>query len=231
MIMFRNLTMNKLLVSYLLIILLIPAIGLAQSNDTKLWTGLAIEKDINKKLKGSIELEQRLDNNISSFDRLLIEPAISYELNKRWSIDLIYRLWYQQTQERDYNFHNRVSMGISYSKVIKGIKFKVGSKMQYGLPDSMEDDYFANKRLVSRNNIKVSYAIFGSRFTPYLKYELFTLLKRFNPHNYQWRSILGTRIYVNAHTDIQLFYMLEHEYNVVNRMDSNILGISLRISL
>jgi hypothetical protein len=230
--MFRILMINKLLASFfLLIIFLSPVFAFSQSNDTKLRAGIAIEKEISKKFKGSIEIEQRLENNISSFDRLLIEPAISYKLNKKWSIDLIYRLWYQQTREQDYYFHNRVSLGISYDKDIKGIKFKVGSKMQYGLPDMKEDDFYATKKLVSRNNIKLSYEIFGSRFTPYVKYELFTLLDRINPKNYQWRLVLGTSIYVKSNIDLQLFYKFEHEYNILNRMNSNIWGISLRYDI
>jgi len=231
MILFRILMMNKLLVSCLLIILLSPAaIGHAQSNDTKLWGGLAIEKDISKNFKASIDLEQRFDNNISSFDKLLIEPAISYKLNKKWSVDLIYRLWYQQ-EKQNYFFHSRASLGLSYDKDIKDVKFRLASKLQYGLPDMIANDFFATKKLVSRNSLKLSYEIFGTRFTPYFKYELFTSLERLKPQNYQWRSVIGTKVYVNSKTNVQLYYALEHEYNILNRINANIWGIFLRYSL
>lgn len=228
--MFRILTMNKLLVSFLLFMLLGPLISHAQSNDTKLWAGLSIEKDLSNKFKSSIELEQRLDNDISSFDKLLIEPAISYKLNKQWSVDLIYRLWYQQ-EKQNYFFHSRASLGLSYDKDIKGINFKLASKLQYGLPDMIANDFYATKKLISRNSLKLSYEIFGTRFTPYLKYELFTSLQRLNPQNYQWRTIFGTKIYMNSNASLQLHYALEHEYNIASRINAHIWGISLNYKL
>ncbi len=223
--------MNKHLFSFFLIVILIPYFGHSQTNDTKLWTGLALEKDISKKIKGSIELEQRFDNNISSFDRLLIEPALSYKLSKKWSFDLIYRIWSQQTRERNYQLHSRLSLGTTYSKSIDDFKLEIGSKLQYGFADLNEDNFYSTKNLISRNNIKISYEIFGSRFTPFVKYELFTSLKRFEPENYQWRLFGGTNIYLNQKSRLRLFYALEHEFNKPNRVNSNILGISFQYSL
>lgn len=223
--------MNKPFLSFFILFFVLPSFGLAQNTDTKLWTGFVIEKKISKKIGGSLELEQRFYNNISSFDRFLIEPAVSYKLNKKWSVDLIYRLWYRQTIEQNYFFHSRASLGLNYAKEIKDFRIKLNSKLQYGLPDRIEDDFYATKKLVSRNSIKLSYKIFGSRFTPYFKYELFTSLDRLNPQNYQWRMIGGTRIYITSNNSIKLFYMLEHEYNVVNRINANIWGILLQHSL
>jgi hypothetical protein len=144
---------------------------------------------------------------------------------------LIYRIWYRQTKEQDYFFHSRVSLGISHTKEIKYFRIKLNSKLQYGLPNRIEDDFYATKKLVSRNSIKLSYKIFGSRFTPYFKYELFTSLDRLNPQNYQWRMTGGTSIYINSKNSLKLFYTLEHEYNVVNRINANIWGILLQHSL
>lgn len=222
--------MTKRLLSFLAFLLLFPGLGLAQTTDTKLWTGFAIEKKINKKFETSIGFEQRFENNISSFDRFLVEPTISYALNKRWSLGLIYRFWRKQENQNYFN-HHRASLSIGYSKEIKGINFKLTSKMQYGFPDANEDDFFATKRLVSRNSIKLAHSIFGTRFTPYLKYELFTALERFNPLNYQWRLQGGTNIYINPKIDLRLYYIFENEYNTTNPTDSSIFAISFQYSL
>jgi len=215
----------------LLLVIFIETLGFSQSTDTKLWAGLEIEKEINKKIIGSLEFEQRFDNNISSFDKLLIEPAISYKLNKKWSFYISYRLWYQRNTVQVYELHSRTTLGVSFDKKIKGVKLKLASKMQYGIPDLSENNFYFTRRLVSRNSLKLSYEIFGSRFTPFLKYELFTSLKRLNLLNYQWRLITGTSIYLNKALDLKLYYALEHEFNVVNKMNSNIFGIGIKYSL
>lgn len=222
--------MTKRLLSFLFLLFLFPSLGLTQTTDTKLWTSFAIEKKINKKLKASIDFEQRFENNISSFDRFLVEPTISYALNKRWSLGLIYRFWRQQKNQNYFN-HHRASLAIGYSKEIKGIAIKLTSKAQYGFPDANEDDFFATKRLVSRNSIKLSHSIFGTRFTPYMKYELFTALERFNPLNYQWRLQGGTDIYIKPKIDLRLYYIFENEFNAINPTDSNIFGIAFQYSL
>lgn len=230
MIILRMLRMTKKF-AFIFLIILLPFLGTAQLSDLKLWTGLALEKDLNKKIKTSVEIEQRLNNNISSFDRLLIEPAISCQISNNWSVELIHRLWYQKTREHDYEMHNRISLGASYGKKLGDFKLDIGSKLQLGLPDKNEDNFYTSKNLVSRNNIRLSYAIFGSRFTPFIKYELFTSLKRFEPKNYQWRFFAGTNYFINQDVRLRLFYAIEHEFNVANPLNSSIFGISLQYSL
>lgn len=221
--------MNKPLL-FLFLVLLFPNLGLSQTTDTKLWTGFAIEKKINKKFKVAIDFEQRFEKNISTFDRFLVEPTISYALNKRWSLGLIYRFWRKQENQNYFN-HHRASLAIGYRKEIKGIAIKLTSKAQYGFPDANEDDFFATKKLVSRNSIKLAHSIFGTRFTPYMKYELFTSLERLNPLNYQWRLQGGTDIFINSKIDLRLYYIFENEFNTTNSIDSSILGIAFQYSL
>jgi len=202
-----------------------------QSSDAKLWAGVSIEQKLSKQLAYSIEIEQRLYNNFSSFDRTFFQPSLSYKLNKHWSLGINYRIWNRQTIEQEYFLHHRATLGIDYGNKIHGFKWKIYSKIQYGLPDVREFDFYVTKKLVNRNSAKISYKIFGSRYTPFMKYELFTLLDRLQAMNYQWRILGGTNFYINEFTDLRLFYLYEHEYNVLNRTDSYIWGISLRYSL
>jgi len=222
--------MNKKHCRLLLLFILIHSFSYAQISDTKLWAGIALDKKINKKFEATLEFEQRFENNISAFDRLLVQPAIGYKLNKKWSVDLVYRLWYQK-EKQNYFFHHRASLGLSYSKKISDLKLKISSKLQYGIPDYLEDDFYISERLISRNSLKLTYTIFGSRFSPYLKYELFTSLQKLEPLNYQWRLTAGTGYYLNKKTSLQVYYALEHEYNISKRKNANIAGITLKHSL
>ncbi|MEA3443808.1 MAG: DUF2490 domain-containing protein [Bacteroidota bacterium] len=198
----------------------------SQSNDAKLWTGIKLEKKISKNFNGSFEIEQRFNNNASNSDRLLFEPEISYKLNKKWSIELNYRIWVKLWGEKKYDLNQRSNINLSFKKKIKPFKIKIASGLQYGIPDLNRNDYNITEKFVSRNSIRIKYDIFGSRFSQFTKYELFTNLSRFNFINYQWRLTFGTSIYLNPMSEIKLHYALEHEYNLDIPFDAHIWAIT-----
>ncbi len=214
-----------------LLVFLLPVLSHSQTSDAKLWLGVSLEKKLNKKFNASIDLEQRFYNNVSSIDRFLLEPSLSYKLSKRWSLNLKYRIWKRQTVEQYYELHQRTSMGLSYKKKLHGINFRITGRLQYGMPDNYENNYYVSKRLLTRNSMKASYKIFGTRYTPFCKYELFTSLKRLDFLNYQWRLAGGSSIYINDDIDLQVYYIYENEYNVLNPVSSHIWGFSLNYKL
>ncbi len=211
-------TINPLqLKNLFLIILLISGFGLqgyGQQNDAKLWAGFKLEKKFGKKINSSFEIEQRLNNNFSSFDRLLIEPKISYKLNKRWSLGLSYRPWIRRTTENIYSFKHRGNLSLSFRKNYKSFNLKLATGFQYGIPDLNQVNIVNTNNLVSRNSFRINYEIFGSRFSPFSKFELFTKLNRQQLKNYQWRISCGTNFQLNVSSSLRIFYAFEHEYNL-----------------
>lgn len=208
-----------------------PQSGVGQISDTKLWAGLKVEHDLSKNLEAACEIEQRFGNNISNFDRLLIEPSVSYKINKKWAIGASYRAWYRQSLEHSYDFRQRGNFDISFKKKIKPFDVKLAAGLQYGFPDINQDYSKYTSDWVSRNSIRVGYDIFGSRFSPTIKYELFTKLQNQQFLNYQWRLTLGTDIYLNGATSLSLFYAFEHEYNLDLPFNSHIYGVGLKYKL
>ena len=199
--------------------------AIAQDSDARLWVGTKLEHKINKKWRASVELEQRFDNNLMDFDRLLLEPSLSYKLNKHWGLEASYRIWSRQTLEKNFDYRQRGNVSVSFSAKKKSISLKLVSGVQYGFPDLMQDysDYSAN--LVSRNSIRVRYNIFGSRFAPSLKYELFTRIQNNGLMNYQWRTTAATSYYINENFGFRFFYAFEKEHNLDVPFNSHIYGI------
>ena len=173
------------------------------------------------------ELEQRFDNNISNFDRLLLEPSLSYKINKQWSLGASYRSWIRQSLEHTYDFRQRGNVDISFRKKIKPFVLKLSSGLQYGFPDLMQENSAKTQNLATRNSIRVSYNIFGSRFSPSLKYELFTKIGSERLLNYQWRITAATSFYINDSASLRFFYAYEREYNLDVPFKSHIYGLGL----
>ncbi|MBN2236394.1 MAG: DUF2490 domain-containing protein [Bacteroidales bacterium] len=229
--MIQTATKTKFRFLLFLTILFLNLNGIGQSIDSRLWTGLSLEKKLNNRLEASIGVEYRLENNLAYFDKFLLEPALNFKFNKAFSIQLTYRYWFQQNDENNLINRSRTSFELNYSKKIKDLNIKLESKLQYGFADRLENASFYSKNLVSRNSLKLSYSIFGTRFTPFAKFELFTSLEEFNPLNYQSRAQVGSDIYLTSKTDLRLFYLFENEFNVLDAIDSNVFGISLKYAL
>lgn len=213
------------------VLFLMPAIGHGQISDAKLWAGIKLEYSINKKLDAACEIEHRLDNNISEYDRLLIEPSVSYKINKKWALEAGYRAWYRQSPEYTYDFRQRGNFDISFRKKLKPFDVKLTSGLQYGFPDVNQDYSNYSADLVSRNSIRVGYDIFGTRFSPSIKYELFTKFDESKLLNYQWRISVATSYYINESVSLKFFYALEHEYNLDVPFNSHIYGVGLNYKL
>ncbi|MCF8372407.1 MAG: DUF2490 domain-containing protein [Bacteroidales bacterium] len=233
----RLITTSSIFFRRIYFLLIVPALFLApttgqgQISDAKLWTGLKLEYAFSKKLEAACEIEQRFDNNISEFDRLLLEPSISYKINKKWGLEASYRAWARQSLEHNYDFRQRGNLDISFKKKHKSFDVKLTTGLQYGFPDVNQDYSNYSTDLVSRNSIRVGYDIFGSRFSPDLKYELFTKIAKGQLLNYQWRVTAATSYYINESVSLKFFYALEHEYNLDEPYNSHIYGVGLNYKL
>jgi long-subunit fatty acid transport protein len=233
----NRISMNKHVSSIILFLVFLLAgcfstfLSIAQSADARLWTGAKIEYRFNKKMELACELEQRFDNNISNFDRLLLEPSLSYKMNKSWSLGASFRSWYRQNAEHSYDFKQRGNLDISYQKNIKSFGLKLSSGIQYGVPDLIQVSSSNSQDLASRNSIRINYNIFGTRFSPSIKYELFTKIDQGSLLNYQWRATVSTSYYINQAISLRFLYAFEQEYNLEAPFSSHIYGLGLNYKL
>ena len=75
---------SKQLISLLLIILLVFISSCsckAIENDLGLWTPVFITLPINKKVSNQLEINPRLQDNVTRFDQLFIRPSLDFFRN------------------------------------------------------------------------------------------------------------------------------------------------------
>lgn len=216
----------------ILFIMLMVSFTSAGQTDFRMRMGAGVEKELSKDLAVELEYEHRFDQFLTTFDKALIEPSIAYDLGKHWKLGLLYRLCYDQSIKRNAEWEHRIAASIRYDFDIDDIEIKLKSILQYGSDDLTSSPFSMQQNFINRNSIEIEYNWFGKRYTPYLKYEVFTHLN--HPHgaiNNQTRLSLGASYKLSKKIKIDLAYLFENEFNIVAPTDSHILSLGFSYRL
>lgn len=197
----------------------------AQSSDFRMRFSAKVENEITKKLSASIEYEHRFDQNLTTFDKALLEPSVSYELIKPLEIGMNYRLSLDQNKTRERGFEQRIAGYIRYKFEFDDFECRLKTILQYGFDDLTNPSFSYDQKLVNRNSFEIQYNWFGTRITPFAFGELFYYIN--NPHGgivNQARIKTGAEYEISNHSKLQAYYMYENEFNVAFPVNSHTLA-------
>ena len=76
---------NKYLLLMILLVFIISYPCKAVQNDLGLWTPVFITLPINEKVSSQLEINPRIQDNVTRFNQLFINPSLTYNLNKFFS--------------------------------------------------------------------------------------------------------------------------------------------------
>lgn len=210
----------------LLFILLCTSNASAGQTDFRMRLAAGAETDLTKDLSIGMEYEHRFDQLLTTFDKALLEPSLSYDLNKHWKLGFLYRITLDQNSRRIRQFEHRIAGSLRYDFEIDDFEFKLKTILQYGSDDLTSSPFSIQQKLISRNSFEIEYNWFGNRYTPFLKYELFTQLNhRGGMLSNQTRLSLGTAYKLTKNSKIDLAYLFENEFNIAYPTDAHILSI------
>ena len=114
---------------------------LAVENDLGLWTPVYIKLPINDKIKTSLEINPRIQKNVTHINQLLVRPSIGYQLTKNLSVWQGYgwvtfyiprfvreeRLWQQLLHEKEFSkftLTNRFRLEERFIQDISGVPLR-----------------------------------------------------------------------------------------------------------
>lgn len=125
-----------------------PALLFAQKTDLQLWTGVALSKKINKKLGVGLNLESRLNNNISQVGQYFAEASIDYKVLPFLKAEVDYRYVFRNPTE-ELTQNQRVSGMLIFSKKLsKKSELKFRTLYQYEAEPTAElgsEQYWRNR--------------------------------------------------------------------------------------
>ncbi len=205
----------------------------AQKTESRLRLSGEIEKDFTKKFNASLGYEHRFNQNISVFDKAILEPSVSYDIYKGVRVGAAYRFIVNQGRNsRAISHRGRTSAYVRYRYRHDDFVFKLRSQIQYGFDDITYIQLYYSNELVSRNSLKIEYRWFGTRITPFARYELFTHLNNpFGIINNQWKLRGGFNYQLTHKSRITAQYTYENEFNVPRPMNAHVFALGFRYSL
>lgn len=200
--------------SVFLVLMILSGICLSVQSQTTEYEsrlGISFKTNVSERLSAGLNLEQRFGPDFISFDRILAEPEIAYQLGKSIDISLSYRIAFDK-DEANYFLKHRWSPAISYTKELGDWRLKYTATAQYGSPDY--DEVHGFEHFVLRNKVSLRYTIFGSRFRPELRAELFSGQQSGRFLNHQVRIMALSSYRLTRLSALEFYLQYDYEYNI-----------------
>jgi hypothetical protein len=195
-----------------------------QTHDWQSRLGYSVITDLNDKFSAGISLEQRFGYDCMHYDRSLIEPELKYRMSDRFDFSMTYRAWAEK-ENAGYFFRHRLSPAFSIVQPIGDWRLKYTCTAQYRFSDY--DESGGLQQFVLRNKLSLRYSIFGSRFRPELRAELFSGQQSYGTwQNYQVRYTALTSFRLSRLSSLEFYLLYDQEFNVARPDQTFAMGLS-----
>lgn len=192
-------------------------LSLKSQTDFGLWSNIAVEKEISKKLDIQLEEELRFNQNVTRLKSLLTEVSIKYKFNDYYSLGGSYRLSYF-TENRfgnRFTLSNQVKYKIEDFTLNYRLNFQtdISAKdpIEYKIRNRFGVDYKINKRWAIGMSGELFYSFYYNR-------------NRFD----RYRLAGGVDYKINKHHKISSSILFQQEFNVPRPEKDVILGIGYK---
>ena len=208
---------------------LVTALVEAQQSDFQVRAGLQLSGNLSLKTKWDIETESRFVENANQFERIQIQPSISYRINNLMSVAVGYRFATFFHENENTEFQSRLNADFSLVKKINSFEFKLRSRCYYDLNDYLLNNQFIVGDLLYRHAFTAEYNIWGSRWTPSVSFELFHSLNRMDIRNIRQLRYTGSIDYrLNRKTTLSAYYFIDKIVNKSYPASNFIFGTNLK---
>ena len=224
--------MNKTLKGFIFLFLaFFGMIAYSQENDAGLWLSLNLEKKITPALSINFSEEVRMYENITEIGTIFSDIGIAYKIGNRFKISANYRFINKRRLDDSYDNRNRYYFDFTYREKITPLilLFRVRFQSQYtdyfSSPTGKIPDYYSRTKLTLKLDI-------DKRIRPYLYAESFFKLD--NPEGILFDNIrycAGIEFSFNRLHMVDLFYMIQKEYNVDDPETDFIVGLGYFFTL
>ncbi len=230
----------------------------AQKDDLGAWIGAKVDKKLSNRWEVSLGAEYRLNDELSSPDRLSIGVSAKYKVTDWLKASLNYDYLHSHEQKAPsdggkylYNSYwyprHRIQTDLTASTKIGRFKLSLRERWMYTYRPSFERDRMnievgdsdygtishkdksGKGENVLRSRLNVQYDIRKSKFTPYISAELFNA----------WavqkvRYSAGTEYKIDKKNAVKLYYLFEDKNQRTGGdpvQDSHVIGVEYSLSL
>ena len=198
----------------------------AQEQDAGLWMSVQVEKRLNRSLSASFSEEVRLRENLTEVGTIFSDIGLEYRFWNRFRIGGHIRFIEKRRLDDTYEASFRSYIDLSYREKLKPVQFilRLRFQTQYAPPFEIPDEPGAENYSRIKLTVKLD---LNKRVEPYLYAESFI-------HLNSWEGMLfdamrycgGVEYAVTRMHRVDLFYLIQQEYQVKNPETDFIIGIN-----
>jgi hypothetical protein len=206
--------------------------GSSQTKDFQFWSDIKLEAEIFNNISVEIEEEIRLVDNISRIEDYFTDVGISYNFWDNFTFAGYYRFVRRNESDGRISNIHRYYFDLEYEKKIRRYELSLRTRYQSRYKNINSDDLGYKPENHNRNKISLAYDIYRSPLRPQVWFEVYYQLN--NPESNvidKIRFAPELRYRINKHISVDLYYMIEKEYNVNNPETNFILGTSFQYKL
>lgn len=226
---FLSSIMNKRLVLFVITLGIFAANLMAQVNDAGLWTSIALEKKITKRISLVASEELRFNENISELGTAFTEIGPQFKIYKGFNAGISYRFIQKRRLDDSYSIRHRINTDLSYRIKLNDFTISLRERYQvqygqnyfYGESETAKTTLRSKLNLKYRINKKFDATVFGEVFNP-----LFTGESYFS----DFRTGAGIDYQIIKPLSIEVFYLINKELNIANPTTDYISGFGLTYS-
>ena len=224
--------MNRSLTGWMIIFLVFSGItASSQVNDAGLWLSANVEKKIYRSFSVTFTEEVRMNENITEIGAIFSDLGLSYKFLKRFRVSANVRYINKRRLDDSYDNRIRYYFDLSYREKVNPVIFLFRVRLQsqytdiFSSPDGKIPDKYARTKLTVKLDL-------NKRMEPYLYAESFFLLNDPNGMLFNGtRYCAGIEYSFSKHHMVDIFYMIQKEYQVNNPEMDFIIGIGYYFTL
>ncbi len=212
----------------------------ASAQDTKdagLWATFTVQKKIFKRVNLVIDQELRLRENFQRINLFYTNIGIDYKATKWLKVSPTYRAIQKKRFDGTFSYRHRLMLDLTFKKKLQ--KFTLSERARYQI--EVQDLYTSKKGKLAEQFLRLKtdlkYAA-NDKITPYVSCEV-----RYQIHSprgdgplydngfHRIRNVAGLEYNFNKDNAINLYYLIQSEFNISDRESIYIIGIAYTLTL
>ena len=185
----------------------------SQDKDAAFWPGIKLSHPFNDKLKETVFIQERIENNISKHDNIFFDFCTSYQIFKNLDAEAAYVYVNHVNSDNSHsNQHQFYFDFVWKQKISKRFKFKYTPQFQMQWTDINTSPNGKISENFLRNKFALEYRL-KKRIQPFVFIEFRSNVTRQPFYFNRTRYSAGTTFHLHKKIDIDVYYMLQRGYN------------------
>jgi hypothetical protein len=147
-------------------------------SDLGLWTGVELEKEVNKKWTFSLKEEVRFKTNVSELNNYFTQAGIQYRINRNFALEGKYRFTRDKKSDGSFENRSRYSLDLKYKGRLDFITIDYRLRYQKEVEGMRLWDLQAPYEKYVRNRVSIQYTDL-QKLEPFISGEIFQLFEMY----------------------------------------------------